>query len=69
MHDIQRRADRYLLNPDGTVNEKQTEILMNIYNGFDIEKKINEIYKQDIYSIAFNTTSIQKDKINLDIIT
>ena len=63
-------ADRYLLNPDGTVNEKQTEILMNIYNGLDIDKKINEIYKQ---GYLFNCILIQpvfrEDKINLDIIT
>ena len=43
---------------------------MNIYNGFDIDKKINEIYKQ---GYLFNCILIQpifrEDKINLDIIT
>lgn len=63
-------ADRYLLDSSGEVDEKQTEILMNIYNGFDISKKINEIYKQ---GYLFNCILIQPvwrdEKIDLDIIT
>lgn len=63
-------ADRYLLNADGTINEKQTEILMNIYNGFDISKKINEIYKQGyLFNCILPQPVWREDKINVDIIT
>ena len=34
-------ADRYLLNPDGKVNEEATEKLMDVYNQINFPKVIN----------------------------
>ena len=63
-------ADRYLLDKDGEVDEAQTEILMDIYNGFDATKKILECYKQGyLFNTILANVIWRDDKIDLDIIT
>ena len=63
-------ADRYLLNPDETVNEEATEKLMDAYNLINFPKLMNSIYKQ---GYLFNTVLVQpvprNDRIEIDIIT
>lgn len=63
-------ADRYLLNPDGKVNEEATEKLMDAYNQINFPKIINQIYKQ---GYLFNTVLVQpvfrNEQIEIDIIT
>lgn len=63
-------ADRYLLNENNEVNDKETDKLMEIYNGVNFPKVINQIYKQ---GWLFNCILVQpvwrNEKIEIDIIT
>jgi hypothetical protein len=63
-------VDRYLLNKDGSVNEEQTALLLNIYNGFNAGRKLVDIYKQGyLFNALLNQVVYRNEKIDIDIIT
>lgn len=63
-------ADRYLLNSDSIINEPLTQLLMDLYDEIEFQRKIIDIYKQ---GYLFNTILVQpvwrNEQIELDIIT